>query len=75
MSWIKLNHTTGVEYVNLNQVYKINRTSPVELTFYDANSILPISFTFNSAQDLNEVLLKLEAIVSIIDLDKLAPQR
>jgi hypothetical protein len=73
--WIKLNHIAGVEYVNLDQVYKINRTAPNEITFYDANSILPISFIFNSSQDLDEVLLKLEAIVSIIDIDKLAPQR
>lgn len=74
MVWIKLTHSTGADFINLEQVYRIYVTSPTELTFYDANSILPISYTFASSADLTDALSKFESIVRVIDIDNLAPQ-
>lgn len=74
MIWIKLTHTTGADYINLEQVYRIFQTSPTDLTFYDANSILPITYSFSTAQETIDVLDKLESLAQIIDIDKLADQ-
>lgn len=74
MVWIKLTHATGEEYLNIEQVYKIYESAPTELTFYDANSILPTTYTFASVQEKNDFLQKFESIVRLIDIDKLAPQ-
>jgi len=75
MTFIKLTHTTGSDYINLDHIYRIVETAVDEITIYDANSILPISYTFSSAQEQIEVLAKFESIVGIIDIDKLANQR
>ena len=74
MVWIKLTHTGGDDYINLEQVYRIYETSSTELTFYDANSVLPISYTFASPSVLMDTLSKFERIVRVIDIDNLAPQ-
>ena len=72
MAWIKLTHTTGSVYLNLEQVYRYEMTSPTEITFYDANSILPTSYTFSSVSDAATVIAKLSGISSVIDIDRLA---
>ena len=76
MTWIKLTDVGGPDYVNLDQVYKIIvDTGTLTLTFYDANSILPTTYTFAALTDLQETLAKLESLARIIDLDNLAPQQ
>lgn len=75
MTFIKLTHSSGSVYLNLDQVYSIEETSTADLTIYDANSILPVSYTFASASERSEVLAKLESIVRVIDIDKLATQQ
>lgn len=72
MTWIKLTHMTGSVYLNLEQVYRYEMTSSTEITFYDANSILPTSYTFTSASDAAVVMSKLSSISSVIDIDQLA---
>jgi hypothetical protein len=74
MTWIKLTHAAGSTYINVEQVYRIDETSSVEITLYDANSILPTSYTFANPQAKREVLAKLNAILSVIDIDQLATQ-
>jgi hypothetical protein len=74
MVWIKLTHSGGADFINLDQVYKIKQTSATELTFYDANSILPISYSFSTLANLNDALNKFQSIVRVIDIDNLAPQ-
>ena len=74
MTWIKLNHTGGSVFLNLEQVYRFEQTSSTEITFYDANSILPTSYTFSSSDGLNIFLAKLIAISKVIDIDQLATQ-
>jgi len=74
MIWIKLTHTIGADYINLEQVYRILQTASTDITFYDANSILPITYSFSTAQETIDVLDKLESLAQIIDIDKLADQ-
>jgi hypothetical protein len=74
MRWIKLTHTTGSVNLNLEQVYRYETTSSTEITFYDANSILPTSYTFATSADLNSVIAKLKSVLNVIDIDQLATQ-
>jgi hypothetical protein len=74
MRWIKLTHTTGSVNLNLEQVYRYESTSSTEITFYDANSILPTSYSFATAAELTAVMAKLSNILSVIDIDQLATQ-
>lgn len=74
MVWIKLNHTTGSVYLNLEQVYRFEQTASTEITFYDANSILPTSYNFSTAAELTTFISKLVSISKVIDIDQLATQ-
>jgi hypothetical protein len=74
MVWIKLNHTGGSVFLNFEQVYRYEATSSTEITFYDANSILPTSYTFSTAAQLSAVMAKLASISKVIDIDQLATQ-
>jgi|688.fasta_scaffold76327_4 hypothetical protein len=74
MVWIKLTHTSGSVYLNLEQVYRYEQTASTEITFYDANSILPTSYTFATAAALTECIAKLTSISKVIDIDQLATQ-
>jgi hypothetical protein len=74
MTWIKINHTLGSIYLNLDQVYRYEQTSPTELTFYDANSILPTSYSFSTSLELTQFIAKLVSISKVIDIDQLATQ-
>jgi len=75
MAWIKLTDVGGPDYLNLDAIYKIvvDSTS-FTLTFYDANSVLPKTYTFVDLSTLNATVLKFESIVNIIDVDRLATQ-
>lgn len=74
MIWIKVTHTGGSTYLNIDQVYRFEQTSSTDITFYDANSILPTTYTFSSAAVLASFMKKLESISRVIDIDQLAPQ-
>lgn len=74
MTFIKLTHSSGSVYLNLDQVYSIEESGTADLTIYDANSILPVTYTFVSANERSEVLAKLESLARVIDIDKLANQ-
>ena len=74
MTWIKLNHTSGSVYLNLEQVYRFEKTTSTEITFYDANSILPTSYSFSTALQLEEFIAKLVSFSKVIDIDRLATQ-
>ena len=74
MLFIKITHNGGFDYINLNQVYRIVQTSATEITFYDVNSIIPITYSFPSAADATLFLAKFDSFSKVIDIDKLAPQ-
>jgi hypothetical protein len=75
MTFIKLTYSTGSVYLNLDKVYSIEETSTADLTIYDANSILPVTYTFATAAERASVVAKLESIVRVIDIDALAKQQ
>lgn len=74
MNWIKLTHTTGIDYINLQNVYRITQTASTDIEVYDAGSIPPVTYSFSTAQELTDTLKKLESIVQSIDIDALAAQ-
>lgn len=74
MTWIKITHTGGSTYLNIEQVYRFELTSSTELTFYDANSILPTSYSFSTDVELNAFVAKLTSILKVLDIDQLATQ-
>lgn len=74
MTWIKFEHTLGKVRINLDNVYAIIETSSTNLTFYDNNSILPVTYTFASAQDLSNFVSQIESVIRCINIDQLAPQ-
>jgi hypothetical protein len=74
MVWIKISHTGGSTYLNIDQVYRYDQTGSAEITFYDSNSILPTSYSFSTSVELMEFMDKLKSILKVIDIDQLAPQ-
>lgn len=73
MTFIKLTHTGGFVYLNLENVYSMEKTSATDLTVTDFNSG-SVTYTFASASDLSEAIAKLESITRVIDIDSLAKQ-
>ena len=77
MRWIKLIHNGGDDLINIEQVYRITRGltgGTYEIVFYDANSILPISYGFANETIRNQTYTNLEKILNSIDIDQLANQ-
>jgi hypothetical protein len=74
MVWIKLNHVGGSVYLNLEQVYRYEKTAVAAITFYDANSILPTTYSFSTAVIRDAFVKKLESLSKVIDIDQLATQ-
>lgn len=73
MAFIKLTHTGGSVYLNLDNIYSMEETSTTDLTITD-NTATSIAYTFASSDELAEVVSKLESILRVIDIDKLAIQ-
>jgi hypothetical protein len=74
MAWIKLEHVSGFDIINLDKVYRILETSPVEITFYDSNSFLPISYTFSTTANKKHFYNNLIKVINAIDVSQLARQ-
>ena len=72
MSWLKFTHSEGTELVNLSKVLRISQTSDLDVTIYDSNSIIPITFTFNNPTEANHFFYKLNKVIDTIDLDSLS---
>jgi len=75
MTFIKLTHSSGSVYLNLDQVVSIEETSTADLTISDNTNTSPVVYSFSSASDRAEVVAKLESIVRVIDIDTLAAQQ
>lgn len=74
MAWIKLQHISGFDLINLDKVYRILETAPDEITFYDSNSFLPISYTFSSSLEKEHFYNNLIKVIGAIDIASLARQ-
>lgn len=72
MSWLKFTHTDGTDLINLSKVFRIKQTSDTEITVYDSNSILPITFGFNDQVEANQFFYKLKQVIDTIDLDNIS---
>jgi hypothetical protein len=74
MKWLKIQHVGGVDFLNLEQVYRVRPSGTTDVIFYDANSILPVSYSFATQQEQIEFIAKFESITQALELDKLAAQ-
>jgi hypothetical protein len=75
MAWIKITDVGTPDYINLDQLYKIEADAAAfSLTFWDANSVLPTTYTFANYAAFSTFINKLEKIINTIDIDFLAPQ-
>lgn len=74
MTFIKLTHSSGSVYLNLDQIVSIEPSSTANLIVSDITSASPTTYTFSSQSVRNEVVAKLESITRVIDIDKLANQ-
>lgn len=75
MAWIKITDVGTPDYINLDQLYKIEADAGAyTLTFWDANSVLPTTYTFGGLDEFSTFINKLERVINTIDIDALAPQ-
>jgi len=75
MTFIKLTHSSGSVYLNLDQIVSIKPSSTTDLVVSDITSASPITYSFASQTVRDQVVAKLESITAVIDIDKLANQR
>ena len=71
MTYIKFEHVSGTAIINLDQISKITISAAI-ITF--SNLTDSSSFTFSSAADSLEILIKIEKITNTINIDQLAIQ-
>jgi hypothetical protein len=74
MTWIKLTHTSGVTYLNLDQVHRFEETSSTDITFYYADNSTTSSYSLSSSSELASLIAKLSSILKVINIDQLATQ-
>lgn len=72
MSWLKFTHSDGTDLINLSKVLRISQTSDLDITIYDSNSIIPITFSFGTPTEANHFFYKLNKVIDTIDLDSLS---
>ena len=74
MTFIKLTHSTGSIYLNLDNVYSIEEAGPPGTDLIVAFGTFTQTYSFDTPTELDEALAKLKSILRVIDLDKLANQ-
>lgn len=72
MSWLKFTHVEGEDLVNLDKVFRIKKTSSTEVTMYDTNSIIPLTFQFESETEASQFMYKLTQVLDTMNLDELS---
>jgi hypothetical protein len=72
MKWLKFTHSKGVDLLNLSSILRITKTGDTEITIFDNNSILPITFTFDDDVTTNQFFYKLTQVLDTINLDSMA---
>jgi hypothetical protein len=72
MGWLKFTHTEGEDLVNLDKILRIKKTSEVQVTIYDSNSIIPLTFEFSDEIKTNQFIYKLTQVLDTINLDELS---
>ena len=69
MKWLKFTHLEGDDLINLSKVFRIKQTSEKKITVYDSNSIVPLTFEFETEDAAKNFFYKLTQILDTIDLD------
>lgn len=71
MTNIKFSHSGGESIVNLDQVCKIEKGTTA-ISFYMNNTAY--TYNFSTADDVTELISKIEKITATLYLDKITPQ-
>jgi hypothetical protein len=74
MTFIKLTHSTGSIYLNLDNVYSIEETGSPGTDLIVSAGATTQTYSFATPTELDEALAKLKSIIRVIDLDQLANQ-
>jgi hypothetical protein len=74
MTFIKLTHSTGSIYLNLDNVYSIEETGSPGTDLIVSSGVTTQTYSFATPTELDEALAKLKSIIRVIDLDQLANQ-
>tara|TARA_R110000868_G_scaffold231555_1_gene484970 strand:- start:333 stop:560 length:228 start_codon:yes stop_codon:yes gene_type:complete len=74
MTFIKLTHSTGSIYLNLDNVYSIEEIGSPGTDLIISSSGTSVTYSFATPTKLDEALAKLKSIIRVIDLDQLANQ-
>jgi hypothetical protein len=74
MTWIKLIHTSGETYLNLDQVHSFAATSSTAITFYYADTSTTSSYSLSSSSELASLIAKLSSVLKVLNIDQLATQ-
>jgi hypothetical protein len=69
MKWLKFTHVEGDDLINLSKVFRIKQTSEKKITVYDSNSIVPLTFEFETEEEARHFFYKLTQVLDTIDLD------
>lgn len=74
MRWFKITHSGGTFTVNLENLSLIERYQASSIRIYPTGAANAYTLTFASANDREEIILKLFAITNSIDLNNLVVQ-
>jgi len=74
MTFIKLTHSTGSIYLNLDNVYSIEEAGAPGTDLIVSAGDTTQTYSFATPTELDEALAKLKSIIRVIDLDQLANQ-
>ena len=80
MRWLKINHIEGYDLINISHVYKIevrqeegerksdSESTVYEIALYDANSIMATVFSWETSNERDRVLKKLQEVLNIAEI-------
>ena len=74
MRWFKITHNGGTFAVNLENLSLIERYQTSSIRVYPTGATNPYILSFATADDREEIILKLFAITNSIDLNNLVVQ-
>ncbi len=74
MTWIKITHIGGTDYLNLDQVNRFKETGVADLIVYYLDPAMTVTYSLASADDRASLISKLSSVLKVIDIDQLATQ-
>lgn len=75
MKWMQINHSSGTDLINVEQLYRIvNSSSSAAIIFYTVGSTSPTTLTFSSLTERNEIFEKFKKVLDSINITRIAAQ-